>query len=132
MDLRAKPEQDAGALARERTLRQWRRLDTREVEGAQRRRDRTLMELVPAVLGGLRLEERVMESQITQLWPQVIDPVLAKHSQPVGLVKGTLFVIVDSNVWLSEILRYRRSEILQRLQDAFGRSRIEKISFRLG
>jgi len=73
-----------------------------------------------------------MESQISQLWQQIVDPMIAKHTQPVGLAKGTLFVTVDSNVWLSEILRYRRSEILQRLQDAFGRNRIEKISFRLG
>ncbi len=132
MDAQKSAGPDSGVVARERILRQWRRLDTRETEGAQRRRDRSLMELVPLVLGGLRLEERVMESQISQLWQQIIDPVLAKHSQPVGLVKGTLFVTVDSNVWLSEILRYRRSEILQRLQDAFGKNRIEKISFRLG
>ncbi len=132
MDAQKSAGPDTGVVARERILRQWRRLDTRETEGAQRRRDRSLTELVPLVLGGLRLEERVMESQISQLWQQIIDPVLAKHSQPVGLVKGTLFVTVDSNVWLSEILRYRRSEILQRLQDAFGKNRIEKISFRLG
>jgi predicted nucleic acid-binding Zn ribbon protein len=132
MDAQKSAGPDTGVVSRERILRQWRRLDTRETEGAQRRRDRSLTELVPLVLGGLRLEERVMESQISQLWQQIIDPVLAKHSQPVGLVKGTLFVTVDSNVWLSEILRYRRSEILQRLQDAFGKNRIEKISFRLG
>jgi predicted nucleic acid-binding Zn ribbon protein len=132
MDAQKSAGPDSGIVARERILRQWRQLDTRETEGAQRRRDRSLTELVPLVLGGLRLEERVMESQISQLWQQIIDPVLAKHSQPVGLVKGTLFVTVDSNVWLSEILRYRRSEILQRLQDAFGKNRIEKISFRLG
>lgn len=132
MDAQKSVGRDTGAIARERILRQWRRLDTRESEGAQRRRDRSLMELVPLVLGDLRLEERVMESQISQLWQQIIDPVLAKHTQPVGLVKGILFVTVDSNVWLSEILRYRRAEILQRLQDAFGKNRIEKISFRLG
>jgi predicted nucleic acid-binding Zn ribbon protein len=132
MDARTTLRQDTGQVARDRILRQWRRLDNREAEGAQRRRDRPLSELVPQVLGGLRLEERVMESQISQLWQQIVDPMIAKHTQPVGLAKGTLFVTVDSNVWLSEILRYRRSEILQRLQDAFGRNRIEKISFRLG
>ena len=132
MDARTTPRQDTGQVARDRILRQWRRLDNREIEGAQRRRDRSLSELVPQVLGGLRLEERVMESQISQLWQQIVDPMIARHTQPVGLAKGTLFVTVDSNVWLSEILRYRRPEILQRLQDAFGRNRIEKISFRLG
>jgi hypothetical protein len=43
-----------------------------------------------------------------------------------------LFVNVDSNVWLSEIVRYRRKEILDRLQLSFGKTYIQKISFRIG
>jgi hypothetical protein len=39
---------------------------------------------------------------------------------------------VDSSVWLDEIVRYRRREILERLQNSFGRELIRKISFRLG
>ena len=49
-----------------------------------------------------------------------------------GLHKGTLFVAVDSSVWLSEIVRYHRKEILARLQHSFGRDIIKKISFRPG
>jgi len=48
------------------------------------------------------------------------------------LHKGTLFVTVDSSPWLSEIVRYRRKEILARLQHSFGRDLISKISFRVG
>jgi hypothetical protein len=50
----------------------------------------------------------------------------------VGLHKGTLFVNVDSSAWLDEIVRYRRKEILTRLQSAFGADRIARISFRTG
>jgi hypothetical protein len=39
---------------------------------------------------------------------------------------------VDSSVWLSEIVRYRRKEILRRLQYSFGAEFIKKISFRGG
>jgi hypothetical protein len=35
-------------------------------------------------------------------------------------------------VWLDEIVRYRRREILDRLQHSFGRELIVKISFRVG
>jgi hypothetical protein len=41
-------------------------------------------------------------------------------------------VAVDSSAWLSEIVRYRRKEILDRLQHSFGRDLISKISFRVG
>jgi len=52
--------------------------------------------------------------------------------QPAGIRNGTLFVTVDSSVWLDEIVRYRRREILERLQNSFGRELIRRISFRLG
>ena len=66
------------------------------------------------------------------VWRHLIDPVLTAHAQPVGINKGTLFVNVDSSVWLDEIVRYRRKEILNRLQLSFGRELIQRISFRVG
>ncbi|MCX6903753.1 MAG: DUF721 domain-containing protein [Verrucomicrobia bacterium] len=82
--------------------------------------------------GKLRLEQRRAEVEIVRVWNHLIDPNLVAHAHPVGLAKGTLFVAVDSSVWLDEIVRYRRKEILDRLQHSFGRSVIARISFRLG
>ena len=61
-----------------------------------------------------------------------MDPNITAHAQPANLRKGTLFVNVDSSVWLSEIVRYRRKEILDRLQHSFGKNLIQRISFRVG
>ena len=58
--------------------------------------------------------------------------VTTAHAQPANLAKGTLFVNVDSSVWLSEIVRYRRKEILDRLQNSFGKNVVQKISYRIG
>ena len=66
------------------------------------------------------------------MWNSLVDPQVAAHAQPAGLNKGTLFVTVDSSVWLDEIVRYRRREILDRLQHSFGREMVKKISFRVG
>ena len=60
------------------------------------------------------------------------DPNIIAHAQPTGLNKGTLFVTVDSSVWLNEIVRYRRKEVLDRLQHSFGSDLIARISFRVG
>lgn len=132
MEPKPAPQRRIEGLARSRALREWRRIDTREAEGATRSRTRTAGDLVPQILVGLRLDERVLESQLEKLWPKIVDAAVAQHAHPVGLAKGTLFVRVDSNVWLSEIVRYRRREILERLQHAFGRNLVERISFRLG
>lgn len=126
------PDPAAEAEARDQALLEWRRIDTREVEGAWKTGEKAMADIVPKVLNGLRLEQRVAETQIVQLWKQLIDPAVVAHAQPTGLVRGTLFVNVDSNAWLSEIVRYRRHEILERLQLAVGKAMIQKISFRVG
>jgi predicted nucleic acid-binding Zn ribbon protein len=87
---------------------------------------------MPGVLAGLRIDRRQSESEILKVWNNQLDPNLAAHALPTGLHKGTLFVTVDSSVWLDEIVRYRRREILERLQNSFGRDLITRISFRVG
>ena len=87
---------------------------------------------MPNVLKDLRIDRRQAETEVVKVWNSLIDPILTAHAQPTGLNKGTLFVTVDSSVWLSEIVRYRRREILERLQHSFGRDLIAKISFRVG
>jgi predicted nucleic acid-binding Zn ribbon protein len=67
-----------------------------------------------------------------QVWSRQLDPNIVAHARPAGIRGGTLFVNVDSSVWLDEIVRYRRREILERLQNSFGRELIRRISFRLG
>lgn len=87
---------------------------------------------MPGVLKDLRIDSRRAEVEIVKVWNSLIDPNIVAHAQPIGLRKGTLFVVVDSSVWLSEIVRYRRKEILDRLQHSFGRDIIGRISFRIG
>jgi predicted nucleic acid-binding Zn ribbon protein len=88
--------------------------------------------VLPAVLKTLRLDQRRVEAEIVRVWNNILDPNLAAHAKPDRLRNGTLFVLVDSNVWLDEICRYRRKEIIDRLRHSFGPEMIAKISFRLG
>ncbi len=120
------------AAARRRVLAQWRGLDLEPLERAQQGRARAAPELVPRVLAGLGLDRRRMEAEVARVWNHLIDPTLTAHAQPTGLHRGTLFVTVDSSVWLDEIVRYRRREILERLQHSFGKELVVRISFRVG
>ena len=87
---------------------------------------------MPKLLTGIGLDRRRGELEILRVWNNLIDPSSIAHAQPVNLAKGTLFVNVDNSMWLDEIVRYRRKEILMRLQHSFGKDVITKISFRLG
>ncbi|MDB6021331.1 MAG: hypothetical protein JWQ04_1188 [Pedosphaera sp.] len=120
------------ADARTRVLAQWRGLDISPLEKARALRARKVGDIMPKVLTDLRMDRRRAEAEVMKVWNSLIDPRIVAHAQPTGLHKGTLFVTVDSSPWLDEIVRYRRKEILDRLQHGFGRELITRISFRVG
>jgi len=116
----------------QRVVAQWRGIDLAPLEKAQARRAKSVGDVLPKVLSELRIDRRQAEAEVVKVWNNLLDPEVVAHAQPTGLRAGTLFVAVDSNVWLREIVRYRRKEILERLQHSFGRDFIVKISFRVG
>ena len=120
------------ASARQRVLAQWRGIDLEPAEKARAVRARTGDQLVSNILKDLKMDSRRAEIEIVKVWNSLLDPNVVTHAQPANLRNGTLFVNVDSSAWLSEIVRYRRKEILDRLQNSFGKTYIQIISFRIG
>ena len=118
--------------ARQQALAEWRGIDLAPLEKARAQTSKRAGEVLPKVLGHIRIDRRQAEAEVVKVWNSAIDPNIVQHAQPTGLNKGTLFVTVDSSVWLSEIVRYRKREILERLQHSFGRDLIARISFRVG
>lgn len=128
----SKPRAPKSSGARERVLAQWRGVNVAPLEKARAATERKVADLMPKVLTGMRMDQRRAEAEIVKVWNDLIDPQIVKHAQPANLHNGTLFVNVDSSPWLDEIVRYRRKEILDRLQHGFGRDAIKRISFRVG
>jgi len=118
--------------ARQRVLAQWRGVDLAPLEATRAFRAHHMGDVLPRVAKEWRMDRRRAEIEMVKIWNNLLDPNIVAHAQPAGLRKGTLFVNVDSNVWLAEIVRYRRKEILDRLQHSFGRELIARISFRVG
>lgn len=117
---------------RQSVVAEWRGVDLTEEEKALAKNTRSVGDLMPNVLKRVGLERKQADLEILRVWNNLMDPVVAQHAKPVNLAKGTLFVSVDSSVWLDEIVRYRRREILQRLKHSFGPDLIQRISFRVG
>src|SRR5262245_24617763 len=117
---------------KQRALAEWRGVDLSSPEKMREKSAQNINAIMPKVLTYLRMDRRRAEAEIVRVWNHLIDPSLSTHAQPTGLHKGTLFVTVDNSVWLDEIVRYRRREILDRLQHSFGRDLIARISYRVG
>ena len=129
---RIPPRGPGRSSARARILAQWRGVDVGPLEKARTIAAKSAGELLPQVLVDLKLDTRRADAEIVKVWNALIDPAVTAHAQPANLHRGTLFVNVDSSVWLTEIVRYRRKEILDRMQNSFGKTRIQKISYRIG
>ena len=126
------PRSRVPSTARDKILAQWRGWDSVRAQATHARPGKRAGDVLPSVLKGMRFDRRQSEAEIVRVWNNIIDPVISAHAKPVSINKGTLFVSVDSSVWLDEIVRYRRREILERLQHSFGKDLITKISFRVG
>jgi len=118
--------------AKESVLDSWRGMAFTTLEKTAAIRARKAGDVLPNVLKEMRMDHRRSEAEVVKVWNELIDPGITAHAQPTGLNKGTLFVTVDSSPWLDEIVRYRRKEILNRLQHSFGTDFVTRISFRLG
>jgi hypothetical protein len=126
------PQRRAFRTRRAVALAEWRRVDLAPLEEARRDSAKSVGDLVHGVMEEMGLDRRRAEAEIVKVWNNLVDPQIAAHAQPAGLRNGTLFVTVDSSVWLDEIVRYRRRDILARLQTSFGRESVQRISFRVG
>ncbi len=128
----ARPTPPVSRDARQTVLAEWRGIDLEPLERAWADNRQSVAVVLGRVIANLNLDRRVAEAEVFTAWDHLVDPTVAVHAQPAGLRNGTLFVNVDSSVWLDEIVRYRRREILARLQHAFGPELVAKISFRIG
>lgn len=117
---------------RDKVLAAWRGVNVAPLLKANARREKSAQALVEGAMKSLRMDRRQAEAEIVRVWTNLLDPRITAHAQPTGIHNGTLFVTVDSSTWLSEIVRYRRKEILDRLQNSFGRQMIQRISYRVG
>jgi predicted nucleic acid-binding Zn ribbon protein len=117
---------------RERALAQLRGWPWAEAENTRKITGTTAGDALKGVMKNLRIDQRLAETEVLKVWNSQMDPNIVKHAHPTGLRNGTLMVSVDNPVWHAEIVRYRRREILERLQNSFGRDVIARISFRIG
>jgi predicted nucleic acid-binding Zn ribbon protein len=77
---------------------------------------RKLGHVLPQALSGHEALIAARAQAVLRRWPEVVGDYLAERSRPDRFHKGTVWVAVRDNVWAQE-LRFRREEILQRLNE---------------
>jgi hypothetical protein len=82
-------------------------------------------------LQGLKVRASGAPTGIEDAWPSLVGSAAAVHTRPGRFVKGELVVFVDNSVWLSELQRYSKTDILERIQQRFGKERVQGLRFQL-
>ncbi|MFQ6066569.1 MAG: DUF721 domain-containing protein [bacterium] len=88
-------------------------------------------EILERVFNKLNIDKKLKEMKALKLWEEVTGEKISRHTLPLFVRKGNLFVRVDSSGWLTQ-LTYLKHEIISRLNQRLGESSIKNIYFRLG
>ncbi len=87
--------------------------------------------VIPDLVKRLGLEEDQWLITLGSEWAVLAGDAVAAHTRPGQFKDGKLIVFVDSSVWLSELKRYGRKEMLEKLQKRFGRDKIKDLALQM-
>jgi len=79
----------------------------------------------------LGIDTKIKEMNVLKSWSEVVGEPISRHSQPVSISKGNLFVKVDSSAWLSQLSHFKE-KIISEFNKRQGREVIKDIYFRVG
>lgn len=101
----------------------------------RRRKQQAHPQLIGEVLFPL-LKKRGMASKfeekaLLKIWPKAVGPQIASQTEPDSFRNGTLFVKTVSSVWVQQ-LHFMKEEIVNKLNELFGKIVVEEIRFLAG
>ncbi len=90
-----------------------------------------LNEALAGAMKTLGLESAHWLETLGNEWPRLVGAAVARHTRPGRLDRNRLIVFVDSSVWLNELSRYGRKEMLAALRQRFGDGKFADLAFQL-
>lgn len=88
-------------------------------------------DILKKLMPKLGLTELVAEEQVREAWDGLVGDFLSRHATPCGLSGGVLSIQVLQPSVRYELERHWKPQILERLQERFGKKAIKEIRFRL-
>jgi predicted nucleic acid-binding Zn ribbon protein len=90
-----------------------------------------IADVIPGVMKSAGLESRFWETSLIEEWHILAGPQLVRHTRPGRYDRKILTVFVGNSVWLSELSRFGKHELLKNLQKRFGKEKIKDIRLQL-
>lgn len=87
--------------------------------------------MVPRIMKKIGLADQHWLEELAAEWAGLVGEAVAKHTRPGRFQAKELTVFVDSSVWLNELSRYGRKEMLAKLEQRFGDRDIKSVNLKL-
>jgi predicted nucleic acid-binding Zn ribbon protein len=87
--------------------------------------------ILKRVLKKKGLREGIDKERVISLWGEVVGKEISKHTRPLYIQNGILFIGVDTPIWGNEVSLLKK-EIEERINLKIGRRVVKRISFRVG
>ncbi len=87
--------------------------------------------VIPEVMKTFRRSSDGELTRIWELWDGIIGEAVARHARPEAFKGKLLLVNVTSSTWLHH-LQFLKSDIIDKVNRAFGETVIEEIRFKIG
>ena len=114
---------------RSRVLQEWRGLPQK---ASTKDRWHSTAEVLPGLLQKLGLKERLGETEVIEAWTSIVGEFIARHSAPVSLREGILYVRVLQPSLHYELEQISKAEVVRKLKRRFGGKVVRDVKFRLG
>ena len=76
-------------------------------------------DVLAGVMRGMGLEKRLQERRVVEGWAELVGPDLARFSEALRVVRGILYLKVQSAAWGQE-LQFLKPQIIERVNEHFG------------
>ncbi len=82
-------------------------------------------------LPNIAIGPRLKEFKLRREWPEIVGTAIAARVAPKNLIKSTLYCIVSSSAWMTE-LNYQKLLIMEKINKAIGENTVKEIIFKPG
>jgi len=83
-------------------------------------------DIIEAMKTSGTLGKNLQEARIWERWPEIVGPKLMPYGQPLGVRDETLFIQVESAVWMHKF-SYQKPQIIQQVNKLVGENLVTDI-----
>jgi hypothetical protein len=90
--------------------------------------EKTLKQAIEELVRAYGLNDKLLKTQVEQIWEEIVGKDLAKHTGRIDMDKSTLKIEITSSALRHE-LSFSKTIILERLNERLGKKIITEILF---